>query len=351
MDRRVRRALTVGRAVVHELRAERVTFMAGSIAYHAFVSILPLLLLVLAAVSAVGQSGIERGIIDLTRAALTPGAAGALVAELQSTSTSVSLLGVAVLAWGTLRIFRGLDTAFSDIYESSAENTLLDQFVDGAVVFVCVAAVIVAAAVLNRTVQFDGPAGWLVGRLVQILAVAVALLPMYYVFPDEPDMLVREAVPGVALAAVGLTVLETVFRLYVQLRGDAGSGDVLAGVLVFLTWLYFSGLVILVGVAVNAVLGNRSHDVNIRPVVGGQPTDGEGRSGASRRIDAEALRRAVRDLETDLSDAERVTLTVDGEDVDLPPPDAVAVDAEESRLPFITDPVSLELRWSPDDGE
>ena len=350
MDRRVGRALTVGRAIVHELRAERVTFMAGSIAYHAFVSILPLLLLVLAAVSAVGQSGLERGIIDLARAALTPGAADALVGELQSTSTSVSVLGVAVLAWGTLRIFRGLDTAFSDIYESAAENTLLDQFVDGVVVFVCVAAVIVAAAVLNRAVQFDGPAGWLVGRTLQVAVVAVALLPMYYVFPDEPDMLVREAVPGVVFAAVGLTVFETVFRLYVQLRGDAGSGDVLAGVLVFLTWLYFSGLVILVGVAVNAVLGNRSNDVDIRPVVGGRPPESEA-TAERDPVDAESLRAAVRGLETDLSAAERVTLTVDGESVELPPPDAVTVDAAESRLPFVDDPVTLELRWSPDDGE
>ncbi|QLH80571.1 YhjD/YihY/BrkB family envelope integrity protein [Halosimplex pelagicum] len=350
MDRRVSRALTVGRAVVHELHTERVTFMAGSIAYHAFVSILPLLLLVLAAVSAAGRSDIEQGIIELTRAALTPGAADALVGELQSASTGASLIGIAVLVWGTLRIFRGLDTAFSDIYESSAENTLVDQFVDGAVVFVCVAAVIVVAATLNRAVQFDGPAGWLVGRLVQILALALALLPMYYVFPDEPEMLVREAVPGVAVAAVGLTVFETVFRFYVQFRGEASSGDVLAGLLVFLTWLYFSGLVVLVGVAVNAVLGNRSRDVDIRPVVGGQPRDSEGAAGRGP-VDGAALRTTVRDLQRDLPNAERVTLTVDGETVDLPPPDSVEVDAEESRLPFVSDPVTLELRWSADDGE
>ncbi|WP_436908426.1 YihY/virulence factor BrkB family protein [Halosimplex marinum] len=350
MDRRVRRALTVGRAVVHELRTERVTFMAGSIAYHAFVSILPLLLLVLAVVSAAGRSDIEQGIIDLTRAALTPGAADALVGELQSASTGASLIGVAVLVWGTLRIFRGLDTAFSDIYESSAENTLLDQFVDGAVVFVCVAAVIVAAAVLNRTVQFGGPAGWLVGRLLQVGAVAVALLPMYYVFPDEPEMLLREAVPGVAVAAVGLTVLETVFRFYVRFRGEASSGDVLAGVLVFLTWLYFSGLVVLVGVAVNAVLGNRSRDVDIRPVVGGRPAENEAPAGRDP-VDAEALRATVYDLQRDLPNAERVTLTVDDESVALPPPDTVEVDADESRLPFVSDPVALELRWSLDDGE
>ncbi|MFB6140783.1 MAG: YhjD/YihY/BrkB family envelope integrity protein [Halosimplex sp.] len=349
MDRRVRRALTVGRAVVHEIRTERITFMAGSIAYHAFVSILPLLLLVLAVVSAVGQSALERGIIDLARAALTPGAADALVAELQSASTGASLLGVVVLVWGTLRIFRGLDTAFSDIYESSARNTLVDQFRDGVVVLVCVAAAIVVAAALHRHLRLGGGAGWLVGRAVLVAGLALALVPMYYVFPDEPDMLVRETLPGVAFAAVGLTVFESVFRVYVQYRGEASSGDALAGVLVFLTWLYFSGLVVLVGAAINAVLSNRSRDVSIRPVVGGVPVDAAGPRGEGDAVDAAALRAAVRRLGEDLPEAESVTVSTGDHEVSLPPPETVEVDVGESRLPFVSDSVGLELRWSPDE--
>jgi len=94
MNQRTRRTITVVRAIVHEIRTERITFMAGSIAYHAFVSLLPLLLLVLAVVSAIGRPGIERGIIDLARATLTPGAADILVGELQTTSPGVSLLGL-----------------------------------------------------------------------------------------------------------------------------------------------------------------------------------------------------------------------------------------------------------------
>ena len=352
MDPRVQRGLTVGRALVHEIRTERVTFMAGSIAYHAFVSILPLLLLVLAAVSALGQSEVERGIIDLAGAALTPGAADALVSELRSASASVSVLGVAILVWGTLRIFRGLDTAFSDIYESSAENTILDQFADGLVVFVCVAVAIVLAALLHRTLQFGGPVGWLVGRLALMGGLALVLFPMYYVFPDEPDMQLREAVPGVAFAAVGLTTFETVFRFYVQVRGAASSGEVLAGVLVFMTWLYFTGLVMLVGVALNAVLSNRSADVNIRPVVGGQPKrdDSETQTDPEERIDEAALRERVTRLESDLPAAATVTVEVDGESVSLPPPDGAEAETDRSRLPFVSDTVSLELRWTPDES-
>ncbi|MEF8850884.1 MAG: YhjD/YihY/BrkB family envelope integrity protein [Haloarculaceae archaeon] len=87
MDRRLRRTLTVGRAILHEVRTERITFMAGSIAYHTFVSLLPLLLLVLAVVAALDRPGIERGIIALAAALLSPGAGDVLVTELRSTST------------------------------------------------------------------------------------------------------------------------------------------------------------------------------------------------------------------------------------------------------------------------
>ena len=354
MNPTVRRTVSVLRAIVHEIRTERITFMAGSIAYHAFVSLLPLLLLVLALVSALGRPGLERGIIDLARATLTPGAADALVAELRSTSTGVSLLGLVILVWGTLRIFRGLDTAFSDIYESEARNTLLDQFRDGLLVFACVAAALVVAALLERSLSFAGPGAWLVGRLVLVVGLALAFLPMYYVFPDQPGMAVREVLPGVAFAAVGLTLFESLFRLYVQFGGEASSGDVLAGILVFLTWLYFSGLVLLMGAAINAVLSNRSRDVNIRPVMGGRPRrsgDDQRADPPTKQVDRDALVASVDRLRERLPAAEEVTVTTDGETETLPPPDQVSVDVDTSPLPFVSDAVRIECSWSPDDRE
>jgi len=353
MDRRLRRTLSVGRAIVHEIRTERITFMAGSIAYHAFVSLLPLLLLVLAVVAALDRPEIERGIIALAAALLSPGAGDVLVAELRSTSTGVSLLGLVVLIWGTLRIFRGLDTAFSDIYETEAHNTLVDQFADGLVVLVCVAVAILVGAGLERVLVFDGTAGWLVGRAVLVAGLALAFLPMYYVFPDEPGMTVREVLPGVGFAAVGLTAFASLFRVYLEVSGSAESGSVLGGVLVFLTWLYFSGLVVLVGVAINAVLSNRSRDVDIRPVVGGQPRRGDHDVAAAERgVDRDRLVAAIERLRGDLREGDTVTVTTGDDTVVLPNPDEVLVDVAPSRLPFVSDAVSIELRWSAEgDGD
>jgi len=57
--------------VVHEIRAEKLTFMAGSIAYHAFISILPLLLLVLTLVQQLQNVALEDSVVSVMQAVLT----------------------------------------------------------------------------------------------------------------------------------------------------------------------------------------------------------------------------------------------------------------------------------------
>jgi len=343
MSRRTERALTVGRAVFHEVRAERLTFMAGSIAYNAFVSLLPLLLLVLAVLATVGDESLQAAFLDLTGAVLTAGASEVLVAELRGSGAGVSLFGAAVLVWGTLRIFRGLDTAFSDIYESESENTFTDQLRDGILVLVAFGVAVVAALVIESSVSLDGGGVglWLVRRLVLVAALAVALFPIYYVFPDADDIAVREVLPGVLVAAVGLTAFESLFQVYVAYKTAGGTGGgLLAGVLVLLTWLYFSGLVVLLGAAVNAVLSNRSRDVDIAPVLGGLPRQDRDAP------DREAVTAAVDRLSALLDSGRRVEVAVDDESVALPPPDNVVTQAGGSTF-RPGGGVSIELRWSP----
>ncbi|QSX00839.1 YihY/virulence factor BrkB family protein [Haloterrigena alkaliphila] len=360
MNARRDRVETVLRAIVHELRTERVTFMAGSIAYNAFLSLLPLLLLLLAIIGSVGNEGLEEGLLSITRAALTPGAADVLVAELRTTSAGASLVGLAALLWGALRIFRSLDMAFSDVYESQAENTFVDQLRDGIVVLVSMATVVGVVVAVESTSSgigaVGGIAGWLAQRLLLVLATGVALVPLYYRFPDVPDITVREVLPGVAVTAVGLVTAESLFRLYVEYGSTNAENGLLSGVIVLMTWLYVSGLVVLVGAAVNAVLSNRSEDVSIEPVIGGVPADGDTADaprpsgGGSAEFSVDPVD-AIDDLQERLPTATDVRIVVDGESVRLPPPDRVDADRDASAIPFVDDTVGIGLHWTVRDGE
>ena len=337
------RVASVSRAILHEIRVEKITFMAGSIAYHAFVSLLPLLLLVLAIISLIGDQSLENGFIVFVEAILTPRTGEVLVTELRSASTGISLLGVSLLIWGTLRIFRGLDTAFSDIYETESANTVADQFIDGVLVFVMFGLAIGAAWSIN-TLFPNTQSGLLIGIIRQLLLVfglAFTLFPMYYIFPDS-DVTVWEIVPGVLLASIGLTVLESLFRVYTQFRSPGGDGAI-AGVLLLLTWLYFSGLVILLGVVVNAVLTNRSQDISIDPVIGGVEPPHQQRDSAARK----QLISNLREAENNIAGAGRLVITADDTNVHLPPPRHVTTDIEESNFTLGDGAVSLELQWTP----
>lgn len=340
------RTRTVLRAILHEVRTEKLTFLAGSIAYHAFISILPLLLLVLAVVERTESIRLRESVLGIMETVLTQQASGVLQQGLADANASVSILGAVFLVWGALRIFRGLDTAFSDIYETETENTFLDQIGDGLLLLVTAALAIVAVSLLRSAVTFtaDGILAGFLRLAVTAGGLFVFLYPMYYIFPDA-DVSVVEIVPGTAFAAVSLTVAHVLFTTF---KSGGSGGNLIASILVLLTWLYIIGLVLLLGVAINAVLSNRSKDVEIAPVVGGVAMTG-GRDGVT--VDGAQLLADLESLAGTFDEpGEDVTILADGRRVTLPRPESAVV--EQSSTVFSTaDSVELRFTWWPDTAE
>lgn len=346
MDDRRARIVDVLRAILQEIRAEKLTFMAGSIAYNAFVSLLPLLVLLLLVFSSIGGESLEQSLISITRSILTPGTNDILIGELKHAqqSISLSLLGIAALLWGPLRIFFGLDTAFSDVYDTERKNTLLDQISDAIVVLLTFGLSIIVATAVETAIPSSF--GWFVQQLLLVFALGFTFLPMYYVFPDT-GVNVIEIIPGVLVAAIGLTVFSSLFELYVRFSSQL-SGGLVANVILLLTWLYFSGFVILLGAVVNAVLSNRSRDVSIEPVVGGEENEYNGERG-----DRTELVDGIDRLEQLLDDADELVVTVDEEQVSLSPPQHVytETDSDSSWFELQNRDVGIELEWKPNDEE
>ncbi|MBV0922667.1 YihY/virulence factor BrkB family protein [Halomicroarcula limicola] len=345
---RVNRARTeeVLRAIVHEARAEKITFMAGSIAYHAFISILPLLLLVLTLVQRTQNVALRDSIVAIMQAVLTEEASQVIQQGLTDADASVSILGLVFLVWGALRIFRGLDTAFSDIYETERQNTFGDQLLDGLLLLATVALAIVGVSVLGNAVSVEG--GGVLGTVLRGSVTAAGLFvvfyPMYYVFPDT-DVTFAEIVPGTLFAAVGLTVAQALFTTF---KSGGAGGNLVASILVLLTWLYIIGLVVLLGAVVNAVLSNRSRDVNLEPVVGGvEERGGDTSAGVERTVLLSDLDELA-DRLTEGGESVSVSVTVGDETTTVVAPQTATVDRENSVF-GLDGSVALTLRWWPED--
>jgi membrane protein len=285
------------RAVVGEISEENLTFMAGSIAYSAFVSLLPLLILAFVFLTVVGDEQLATRAITATEGFL-PNSAQQLLGDAITGAdggAAVSIIGAVTLGWGALKIFRGLDTAFSSIFDTEGRNSLVDQLRDGVVVFVALIVAIGAAIGAGGAfAAFELPYVGLLSPLLLVVVLTVAFFPMFYLFPDV-DLPIRHVLPGTLFAAVGWTALEALFQVYVAFADKSDAYGVLGAVLLLVTWLYFSGLVLLVGATINAVLAGRTGEGEIDEKFDADPATAADRTAA--RIEETVAQRERRELE------------------------------------------------------
>jgi len=259
----VRSRLSLARTVVREVRARDATLLAASIAYYAFVSLLPLLVLTTVVATVLGGAALRTAALGLAGRYLLPVGQG-LVDEALANTTGrggVTFVGLLLLLWSSLKLFRGIDTAFARIYGTPTRDFLRSLRI-GATVLVAVGVgslggvlLVGAVALLRTPVAFLAP-------LAFFVVLVVALFPVYYLTPTA-DVTPREALPGTLFCAGGWTVFGTGFALYATVATTSGRFALygaLGAILLLVTWFYLAGLVLLVGATLNAVGTDRLTD-------------------------------------------------------------------------------------------
>ncbi|WP_321169944.1 YihY/virulence factor BrkB family protein [Halobaculum sp. CBA1158] len=257
---RARAAVAFGRRVAARTSDQDVTFLAAGVAYYGFVSLLPAAVLALVVAVTVGGQQLADALIAASAGVLTETGQAVLVDALVDGGGrgSATLVSLPLTLWGALKVFRGLDIAFSKVYGIDDTADIVDQLVDSVVVTASIGASLLAMVGLGAAVAaLDvGGVAAVAGVLALPLVLTVAFLPMYYVFPDVP-VSVPEILPGAVFAGVGWTVLQAAFQAYVGLQSGGDGGTALYGavgaVLLLVTFLYFGATLVLVGAVVNAV--------------------------------------------------------------------------------------------------
>lgn len=253
----VRQFVDVVKTAVAVVKDRQLTFVAGALAYAAFLSLLPLLVLFLGVAAMVRGEGITGPMLGILETQVSPAVADVFRASLERERglLGASLLSVVVFVWSGMRVFRGLNVAFGTIY-GEREESFVATVRDGVLSMTCLAIAIVLLVGVEGVLVASVHSAILevVGPLLLFVGLVVALLPVYYVLPDVP-VTVREAFPGAAVTAVGWILLGSLFQLYVAATGKASG--VLGGIVLLLTLLYLAMLLFLVGAVVNAVLGGR----------------------------------------------------------------------------------------------
>jgi membrane protein len=238
-------------------RDRNLTYQAAAIAYYAFVSIIPMMLLSVALASYIGGEALAARVTESLSDQLSSSGQDLVRGALTNTAgrATASLIGVVMLSWSSLKLFRGLDQAFDEIYIDGVEDDLLSQIRNALVVVVGIAAALVVIAAVGVALSWlplDIPFIGLLSTVVLFGMLTLAFLPIYYVLPPV-DVSVREVIPGAALAAVGWLLLQFGFQMYAANAAQYAAYGIIGAVLLFVTWLYFASIVLLLGAAVNAV--------------------------------------------------------------------------------------------------
>lgn len=261
---RVDNQIAIGRRVIEEAQNDQITFLAASIAYYAFVSLIPLLLFLFLAASVVGGQELANEVVARSGEYLAPAGREAIQDAItgEEGRGGATIAGFVVLLWSALKLFRGLDTAFSIVYDAGLDKSIVGQFVNAVIVFgaILVAALGMVALGTILVVLPDVPFGFFT-PLFLIAALAIVFLPLYYFLPDVETISVRQALPGALLAASGWTILHTLFGLYASNAGQYDAYGVVGAILLLLTWLYLGGIVLIVGALLNYVLMERDDDL------------------------------------------------------------------------------------------
>ena len=341
------RYFTTIRTLVTVVQTQQLPFLAAAIAYYAFVSLIPLLIVGLTIATVLAGEAVANQLLTGVGEFVTPEGADLLEETLLSGAGrgGVTALGLGVLVWSGLRIFRGLDIAFSRVYGLGAPKGLVAQLRDALIVVSAIGlgigvTVLASALIPVALIPYSG----YLASLSLLFFLPIVFFPVYYVLPDYP-VTTREAIPGAVTAGIGWTALSAAFGIYASQATTFQLYGVLGGVLLLLVWFYFGGLLVLVGAGLNAVLAGRFRDRQLqqegerlhtqRATMSegdGEPDDGDeshddvasagrerGRTSEERRRRADAvtqteideLRREIDDLEEHIEDR-----TVHREDIE-----------------------------------
>ncbi|WP_458206024.1 YihY/virulence factor BrkB family protein [Haladaptatus sp. NG-SE-30] len=253
---------STARSVVDVVQERNVTFLAASFAYYAFVSLFPLVLLALAVGTLVGGEAFANTLVTRAGQFLSEEGKALLNRTLKNSSGSAgaSVASLVVLLWSSLKLFRGLVVAFEEVYETFPDVGIVEQLKKGIVTLIAVvlgvALMIAVGAVLGTPILAWIPFLNVAISSLLLVGLVLVFLPLYYVLPPV-DVSIREALPGTLFAAVGWLVLQFGFQLFMSGSSKYGFAGILGTVIIFLTWLYFAGILLLVGATLNVVLRGR----------------------------------------------------------------------------------------------
>ncbi|MFE7779073.1 YihY/virulence factor BrkB family protein [Streptomyces sp. NPDC057445] len=288
-DMRKRSWGAVLKRTLKEFKDDELADRAAALTYYGILALFPALLVLVSLLGIAGKSATQGVLDNLTK--LTPGAARDIitnaVTQLQSsggTSSILAIVGLVMALWsasGYVAAFIRTSNAVYDIPEGRPVwkiTPLRLVLTLVLMILACISALLVVltgplaqqigtALGIGDTVQTV----WSIAKwpvLVVLVTIMIAIL--YWAAPNARGRGFKWVTPGSFLALVIWMIASAAFAFYAaNFASYNKTYGTLAGVIIFLVWLWITNLAILLGLEFDAEMARE------RAIIGGHPKDEE----------------------------------------------------------------------------
>lgn len=281
------------RQALAEFKRDRAAMAGAGLAFYWFLAIFPTLIAAVGILDLLSLGSTRETIRRLINLALPPSAASELTGALSGNGDEASAsivaigIGLAVALWGASTGMAALQEGFDIAYDITKLRTFSQKRLRAfkmmaiAGVFGVIGLVVLAfGQALGETIQNEllrdwggFTVLWDILRMAVVGACIVAVVAtLYRLAPNREPPPLKWLAPGGAIAVAIVVVTSFGFSFYVKTFGSyASTYGSLAGVVVLVLWLYLTGLALLLGAEVNALLERKSQSSDGPGSAGGAP--------------------------------------------------------------------------------
>jgi YihY family inner membrane protein len=253
--------LAIAIATVKKFGEDQSTGLASQIAFWAFFSIFPLLLVLVTLLGFFLPSGTKNDVLGNV-AQMFPLIDPSTVGSMGGSWLGL-IVGVLTALWSGTGVVRTIQTAFNSVWEVPMKERpkLVEQVGRSVVVLATLGLGILLSTLISGLVTGTANGlhlGWaaqLLGYVITI-AVDVGLFIAAYRILTDRDVSVRDVLPGAVLAGVVFWILQQLssFIISSRLQSAGSTYGAFATVIVILWWFYIQGMVSMLGAQLNVVL-------------------------------------------------------------------------------------------------
>ena len=258
------------RRTVSEVSGDRVLAVAGGVTFYGLLSLFPALTVLVSLYGLLSDPQSISGHLASLRGVLPEGAMSIIREQIMRINDSggaeLSLtagVGALVALWSANAATKAMMDALNIAYDREENRSFIRLnlvsllfTVSGIAGLILLLLVVAAVPVILDVMWLGGTADVLIwiGRWPVIFSlILVGLAVLYRFAPCRPDVRWRWVTPGSLLAALGLLLLSMLFSWYAANIGKFNETyGSLGAVIGFLTWMWLSATIILVGAEFNA---------------------------------------------------------------------------------------------------